>query len=38
MTTLVQVSSVETMDKLKTNIADLFKKEQYEEIKRTLAG
>ena len=36
MTTLVQVSSVETMDKLKTNIADLFKKEQYEEITQAI--
>jgi hypothetical protein len=32
MTILVQVSSVETMDKLRTTIEDLFKKERYEEI------
>jgi hypothetical protein len=36
MTVLVQVSSVETIEKLKASIAELFKKAQYEEITQAI--
>jgi hypothetical protein len=36
MPVLVQVSSIDTLDKLKSNIAELFKKEQYTEITESI--
>ena len=36
MPVLVQVSSIDTLDKLKSNIEELFKKEQYTEITESI--
>jgi hypothetical protein len=36
MPVLVQVSSIDTLDKLKSNIAELFKKKQYTEITESI--